>query len=53
MIENKSTSNLFTDEQKKQIKLVNSGDKIYFENIKAIAIDGTLRNYGTLMLTIE
>ena len=53
VVENISTSNKFTEAQKDQIRKLKSGQKIYFENIKVIDMDGNTRNIGVIMLKIK
>jgi len=53
VVENISTSKMFTEAQKSQIRKLKSGQKIYFENIKVIDMDGNTRNVGVIMLKIK
>ncbi|MBN2892891.1 MAG: hypothetical protein JXL97_13570 [Bacteroidales bacterium] len=51
--ESNSTSSAITEEQKEIFRQLKSGDKVYFENIKALAPDGTIRELNPLMFKIE
>lgn len=53
MIENKSSSGRFTEEQKEQLRLLNSGDKLYIEDVMAKYPDGSIRNHGTVKYEIK
>ncbi len=48
-----SNSNEITKEQQNLISELESGDKVYFENIKAQAPDGSIRDLGSIIFTIE
>jgi len=49
----KSTSNLITQEMKDMIKASRTGDKIYFEGIRAKGPDGRTRDLGSLSFTVQ
>ena len=53
IVENISKSNKFTDAQIIQLNNLNSGDKVYFENITVILPSGKKENTGSLMFKIE
>lgn len=51
-IQNNSNSDNFTEEQKTQLKELDSGDKVYFENIKVLHPDGTKRIISPVILSV-
>jgi gliding motility-associated protein GldM len=52
-VEEKSDNNLLTSSMKDLIKNTRSGDKIYFEYIKAKGPDGTTRSLSSVSFTIQ
>ena len=48
-----SNSSKFTEKQIRFIKLVESGQKLYIENIKAVGPDGAIRKLGTLVFKLK
>jgi len=53
VIENTSHDTKFTEAQIKQLNKLKSGDKVYFENIIAILMEGKKENLGSLMFKIK
>ena len=51
--ESKASSDRFTNEQINQIKSLDAGDKIYFEDIIVTGPDGTVRNLTIVKITLE
>jgi len=48
-----STSNRFTDEQKKRLKKVNFESRVYIDNIKVRGDDGIIRTLDNLTFTVK
>ena len=48
----KSASNLVTEQQKKLFKTMNSGQKVLFEDIKAMSPDGSVRDLNDIVLKV-
>jgi hypothetical protein len=48
-----SNSNLFTQEQFELMKKVKPGQKVYFEDIKALGPDGAIRELGSIAITVK
>ncbi|MFH2143731.1 MAG: GldM family protein [Bacteroidota bacterium] len=51
--ESTSNSNIFTPDQKKIFNNLNSGDKVYVENILAKGPDGTIRPMASIIFKID
>lgn len=52
-VEETSDSNLLTDKQKELIRGTARGQKVYFENIRAVGPGGTIRALGSITITID
>lgn len=52
-VDETSDSNLLTDKQKELIRGTGRGQKIYFENIRAVGPGGTIRALGSITITID
>lgn len=48
-----STTNKITDQQKTILKSINKGDKIYFQDIKAVGPDGKTRELSTVLFKVQ
>ena len=53
LYEQNGASNILTAEMKKSINEMESGDKLYFENIKAKFSDGSMRILNAISLKIQ
>jgi len=53
LYEQNSTNNMLTAEMKKSINELESGNKLYFENIKAKFSDGSWRSMNAISLKIQ
>lgn len=52
-VEETSDSNLLNDKQKELIRGTARGQKVYFENIRAVGPGGTIRSLGSITITID
>ena len=52
-VDETSESNMLTEAQKELIKSTSRGQKVYFENIRAIGPGGTRRALGSITITID
>lgn len=52
-VDESSDSNLLNEKQKDLIKSTGRGQKIYFENIRAVGPGGTIRSLGSITITVD
>ncbi len=52
-VDETSDSNLLNEKQKDLIKGTGRGQKIYFENIRAVGPGGTIRSLGSITITVD
>ncbi len=52
-VDEASDSNLLTDKQKELIRGTTRGQKVYFDNIRAVGPGGSIRSLGSIAITID
>ncbi|WP_088655629.1 type IX secretion system motor protein PorM/GldM [Geofilum rhodophaeum] len=53
VVDAKSNSNLFTDEQKELLRGTVRGQRVYIQDIQAVGPDGRRRSLGSIILTVD
>ncbi len=53
MVDARSTSNMFTEEQKELIRGTTRGQNVFIDDIRAVGPDGRTRSLGSISLTID
>ncbi|HHU58895.1 MAG TPA: gliding motility protein GldM, partial [Bacteroidales bacterium] len=53
VVDAKSNSNLFTDEQKELLRGTVRGQRVYIQDIQAVGPDGRRRALGSIILTVD